>query len=165
MSRNSTSPQDAVQLHKLRILRVTQARERCADAGKQVTAAEIAVDQRQRLIQASRRAIGSLAQAVVTSLAPHLPRWNGIVHAERARLAERLERDEDALIGESRRLEASRQAAEQARGELARAMAREDVVRDLAQQARHARQLEVERRAEAEQEDQGRGPNPRAGSC
>jgi hypothetical protein len=165
MSRTPTSPHDALQLHKLRILRVTRAREHCANAGKEVAAAEIAVEHRERLIRASRCAIGSLAQAVVTSLAPHLPRWNGTVHAARARLSDQLERDEDALIGESRRLEASRQAAEQARVELARAIAREDVVRDLAQQARHARDLDAEQRAETEQEDQGRGANPRARSC
>ena len=165
MSLILASPQDALQLHKLRTLRVTRARERCADAGKEVAAAEVAVEHRQRAIRASRCAIGSLAQAVVTSFVPHLPRWNGMVHAERARLSDRLERDEDALIGEARRLRECRQAAEQARVDLSRAMDREDVVRDLVQQARQARDLVSEQRAETEQEDQGRGPNPRARSC
>ena len=85
-----------------------------------------------------------------------------MVQAERLRLAEQLERDEDALIGESQALEEAREAAAQARIALARAMAREDVVSDLVRQARRARDYVCEQRMELELEDQGRAGNPRA---
>ena len=148
------SPQQARELQGLRTLRVRRAREQLADAMQEVAAAQLAVDRRRAGIQDSEAAIGSLAYAVVGSLAPHLPRWNGMVHAERARLLDRLERDEDAMIGESRKLDEARQAAEQARIGLTRAMAREDVVRDLARQAAAARATDAERRLEIEQSDQ-----------
>ena len=155
-------PQDAAQLLRLRILRVTRARERCVKAAEAIAAAQVMVDRREQAIRADRCAIAALAQAVVTSLVPHLPRWSGMVQAERLRLAEQLERDEDALIGESQALEEAREAAAQARIALARAMAREDVVSDLVRQARRARDYVCEQRMELELEDQGRAGNPRA---
>jgi hypothetical protein len=148
------SPQQARELQGLRTLRVRRARERLAGAMQEVAAAQLAVDRRRAAIQGSEAAIDSLANAVVGSLAPHLPRWNGMVQAERARLRDRLERDEDAMIGESRRLDEARQAAEQARVGLTRAVAREDVVRDLARQAAAARATAAERLLEIEQSDQ-----------
>ena len=148
------SPQQARELQALRTLRVRRARQRLAGAMQEVTAAQLAVDRRRAAIRGSESAIGSLADAVVGSLAPHLPRWNGMVQAERARLLDRLEREEDAMIGESRKLDQARDAAAQARIGLTRAMAREDVVRDLARQAAAARAGAAERRLESEQSDQ-----------
>ena len=155
-------PQDAAQLLRLRVLRVTRARERCAKAAEAIAAAQVMVDRREQAIRTDRCAIAALAQAVVTSLVPHLPRWSGMVQAERLRLAEQLERDEDALIGESQALEEAREAAAQARIALARAMAREDVVSDLVRQARRARDYVCEQRMELELEDQGRAASLRA---
>jgi len=154
MTRMLPSPRQARELQSLRTLRVRRARQRLAGAMQEATVARLAVDRRNTAIQVSERAIGLLADAVVGSLAQHLPRWNGMVHAERARLLDRLERDEDAMIGESRKLDEAREAVEQARLGLARAMAREDVVRDLAQQAAAARAGADERRIEIEQADQ-----------
>jgi hypothetical protein len=148
------TPQEAQELRELRGLRVTRARERHAVACREVSAAELAVRQRQQAIEAGKAAIATLAGAVVTSLAPHLPRWHGVLHAQQARLAERLERDEDALIGESRRLDETQAAAQQTRLAVSRALAREDVAQDLAKQARQARSAAAERRAEVELEDQ-----------
>ncbi len=154
MSRMLPSPQQARELQGLRTLRVRRARQRLAGAMQEVAAAQLAVDRRRAAIQDSKAAISSLANAVVGSLAPHLPRWNGMVQAERARLLDRLERDEDAMIGESRKLDEARRAVEEARIGLTRAMAREDVVRDLARQAAMARATAAERRLEIEQSDQ-----------
>jgi hypothetical protein len=150
------TPLEAAQLLRLRALRVTRAQERCTAAGREVSDAQGAVHQRQQLIDASRSAIGSLAQAVVTSLAVHLPRWNGWVDAHRAGLAERLERDEDAMIDDARRLADARAAQVAAQVELARSRARQDVVRGLEEQARRGHLLAVEQRSELEVEDQGR---------
>jgi hypothetical protein len=162
MSRALPNSKEAQELLSLRALRVRRARQRLADAVQDVAVAELAVKRRQAAISASQSAIGVLGRAVVTSLAPHLPRWNGMVQAERARLLDRLERDDDALIGEARRLEERQEAAALARIGLARAMAREDVVRDLAQQAAAARAVAVERGIETEQADQAPAASPGA---
>jgi hypothetical protein len=155
------TPKEASQLLRLRALRVTRAQERCTAAGREVADAERAVHQRQQLIDASRSAIESLAQAVVGTLAIHLPRWNGWVEAHRAGLAERLEREEDAMIDDARRLTDACAAQEQAQVELARARARQDVVRGLEEQARRGHLVAVEQRSELDIEDQGR----RATAC
>jgi hypothetical protein len=146
--------QEARQLRELRGLRVTRARKRHADACSEAAAAQAAVRQREHAIAADLAAIADLAGAAVTSLAPHLPRWHGVLQARHALLAEQLERDEDALIGEARRLDQAQAAADQAKIELARALAREDVARDLAREADQAGAAAVERRAEVELEDQ-----------
>jgi hypothetical protein len=152
--------QEAHALRELRSLRLTRARERLAAACREASAAEFAVRQRQQAIEADKAAIATLAGAVVTSLVPHLPRWHGVLQARQARLAERLERDEDALIGESRRRDEAQAATEQARLAVSRALAREDVARDLAVQARQARDAAAEGRAEVELEDQRRAVAP-----
>ena len=149
------TPEDAAQLHKLRALRVTRSRERFTSAKNELSGAAAVARQRQQSIEDSRCAIESLARSVVTNLVPHLPRWHGMIFAQGARLAERLEREEDAMIVEARRLDEAGQAAEQARTELSRAIAREDVVRELAQQARHAQVHAAEQQSEIESEDQG----------
>jgi hypothetical protein len=99
-----------------------------------------------------------LADAVVTTLAPSLPRWSGMVSATRERMADRLERDEFALTEEEHLLEQAQEHAQQAGAELTRALAREDAVRGLAQQARKAVLHAREQRVELEIEDQGRRP-------
>jgi len=149
------SPQEAAQLHKLRALRVTRSRERFTNAKNELSSAEAVVRRRQQSIHESRSAIESLGRSVVTTLVPHLPRWHGMAFAQGARLAERLEREEDALIAEARGLDEAGKAAEQARMELSQAMAREDVIRKLAQQARRAQVHAAEQRSEVESEDQG----------
>ena len=162
MTRMLPSPQQARELQSLRTLRVRRARQRLAGAMQEVAVAKLAVERRSAAIEGSERAIGLLADAVVGPLAQHLPRWNGMVQAERARLLDRLERDEDAMIGEARKLDEVQEALEQARIGLTRAIAREDVVRDLAQQAGAASAGAAERRVEIEQADQWPTPTPAA---
>jgi hypothetical protein len=148
-------PAEAQQLCRLRALRVQRARERVAQAQAEMERAAEAVRIRQQQIERVRRAIEDLQNAIVTSLAPSLPRWSGVTGAQQERLTDRLERDEYALVQDEHTLESAQETLQQARAELTRALAREDVVRDLAHQARRAHAAERERRAERDLEDQG----------
>jgi hypothetical protein len=118
-------------------------------------AAEV-VNQRQREIERLRRSLDELQRAVVTTLAPVLPRWSSYTAAQREKLADRLERDEYALIGDERSLEAANENLQAARAEVTRALAREDAVRGLADETKRAHAMQREQRAEREIEDQGR---------
>ena len=152
------TPRDAAQMLRLRSLRVQRAREAVAKAKLEVVQAEGVVEARQRTIACTQREIVTLADAVVTTLAPQLPRWSGMVSATRERLADKLEREEYALIDDERELEQARERVQQAGAELTRALAREDAVRGLAKQARKAVLHAREQRVELEIEDQGRRP-------
>lgn len=156
MSAALPSVQEAVQLHRLRALRVQRAREALAQANAQVRQAAEAVLQREQVAQASRCAMDQLAREVVSSLAPQLPRWSALIRAERERRFEHWERAVDAVIGANEDLAQARDKARQAGADLTRALGREDTVRDLLGQARRAQALLREQRAEVELEDQGR---------
>jgi hypothetical protein len=158
MTHNLPTPRDAAQMLRLRSLRVQRAREACAKAKAEVDQARAAVHERQRAIERSQREMSALADAVVTTLAPALPRWSQLVAANRERLADRLERDEFGLIDDERELEQAQERAQQAGAELTRALAREDAVRGLAKQARRAVLHAREQRVEIEIEDLGRRP-------
>ena len=158
MTQKLPTPREAGQMLRLRSLRVQRAREACAKAKVEVEKAQVVVQERQRAIERSQREMVALADAIVTTLAPALPRWSGMVSATRERLADRLERDEYALIDDEHQLEAAQERAQQANAELTRALAREDAVRGLAKQARSAVLHAREQRAEIEIEDQGRRP-------
>jgi hypothetical protein len=145
---------DAQQLHRLRSLRVQRAREQVAAALPAVDAAAAAIQARQRTIERGRHQIDALAHALVHGLAPRLPRWSATASAHLERLADRLERDEYALIGEQRRLEEAQEAVQRARAELTRALAREDAVGGLVDETRRARASRREQRVESELEDQ-----------
>jgi hypothetical protein len=147
---------EAQQLCTLRALRVQRAREGVAQAQVEVDRAAAAVVQRQHEIERARRAIEQLKHAVVTSLAPVLPRWSHITTAQQERLADRLEREEYALIDDEHALEQAQEKLQEARAALTRALAREDAVRGLANETRRAHARERERRAERDSEDQGR---------
>jgi predicted nucleic acid-binding Zn-ribbon protein len=152
---------EAQQLCRLRALRVQRARDVVAAAQADVERAAQALRARQLQVEKLRREIDDLQNAIVTSLAPSLPRWSDVTGAQRERLTDRLERDEYALIEDERKLEAAQEKLQQARAELTRALAREDVVRDIANQSRRAQTQDRDRRAEREIEDQGR-PAPAA---
>jgi hypothetical protein len=156
MTQMLPTPREAGQMLRLRSLRVQRAREACAKAKLEVDKAHAAVKERQRAIERSQREMANLAAAIVTTLAPALPRWSGMVAANRERLADQLERDEYALIDDEHELEQAQERAQQAGAELTRALAREDAVRGLAQQARKAVLHAREQRVELEIEDQGR---------
>jgi hypothetical protein len=158
MMQKLPTPREAGQMLRLRSLRVQRAREACAKAKVEVEKAQAVVQERQRAIERSQREMAALADAIVSTLAPSLPRWSGMVSATRERLADRLERDEYALIDDEHELEAAQERAQQANAELTRALAREDAVRGLAKQARSAVLHAREQRAEIEIEDQGRRP-------
>jgi hypothetical protein len=147
---------EAKQLVKLRALRVQRAREDVAKAQEALKQVEEAIRNRQRNVEAARTALENLQQSVVTSLVPSLPRFGEMTGIQRARLAERLERAEYALIEEERRLEGAQEAVQAARAELTRALAREDTVRDLARQAQRAFVAQRENKAEVDMEDLGR---------
>jgi len=153
-ARHLPTPREAKQLCRLRALRVERARERCGEAQAGVERAAEAVRERQRRIERVQRDLSALNEAVVHALAPSLPRWGTLAGAQRAHLAERLERDEYELIADEHRLEEAREALQQARSELTRALARQDAVQGVADQARRARVVALDRRAEVEVEDQ-----------
>jgi hypothetical protein len=151
-------PHEARQLHRLRTLRVERARQRCGEAQTEVESAEQAVRERQRRIEHSQREIEALSHAIVNRLAPRLPRWAGVAGAQKEQLADRLEREEYALVNDEHELEQAQERLQQARAELTRALAREDAVRGLAHETKRAHLQAREQRVERELEDQGRGP-------
>lgn len=152
-------PREAKQLHRLRTLRVERAREQCGRAQAEVERAAQAVRERQGRIERGQREIEALGRAIVHQLAPRLPRWAGVAQAQKEQLAERLEREEYALVNDEHELEQAQERLQQARAELTRALAREDAVRGLAHETRRAHLQAREQRAERELEDQGRGPH------
>ena len=147
---------EAQQLARLRALRVQRARERIAPAQAAVDQAARAVRERHAKIESLRAAIFASREAVVTSLAPALPRWSAVTGAHLERLVDQLERNEYELLQDDRALEAAQEQLHQARSELTRALAREDAVQGLARQVKRARLVEREQRAERELDDQGR---------
>ncbi|HEU0200370.1 MAG TPA: hypothetical protein VFR86_08040 [Burkholderiaceae bacterium] len=153
MSRVLPQPHEAQQLCRLRALRVQRARARVDAAQVEVENATQAVQRRRRQIESWRRAIDDLSHAVVHTLAPTLPRWSTVAKAQREHLHSRLEREAFALSAEEEQLDAAHERLRQARAEFSQALAREDVVRDLAHETRNVRTRERERRAERELED------------
>jgi hypothetical protein len=147
---------EAQQLCKLRALRVQRAREGVVRAQAEVDRAIAAVHERQRTIEQLRNSLDNLQKSVVTSLVPVLPRWSSIAAAQREKLADRLARDEYALVEDERNLEVAQEKLQAARAEVTRALAREDAVRGLANETKRAHALRREQRAELEIEDQGR---------
>jgi chromosome segregation ATPase len=147
---------EAQQLCKLRGLRVQRAREAVVLAQAEVDRAAEKVKERQRKIEHLRDSLDKLQKAMVTSLVPVLPRWSSVARAQREKLADRLARDEYALIEDERNLEAAQEKLQAARAEVTRALAREDAVRGLANETKRAHALRREQRAELEIEDQGR---------
>jgi flagellar biosynthesis chaperone FliJ len=148
------SVSEARQLHRLRSLRVQRAREQIPPAQAKVDQAFAAVQLRQRQIHHLRRSTEELRDAIVTTLAPRLPRWSEVTTAQQERLADQLERAEYGLIDDQRALEAAQEKLQQARSELTRALAREDAVRGLADEAKRCRAKAREQRAEREVDDQ-----------
>ena len=147
---------EALQLCKLRNLRVQRARDGVVQAQAAVDRAAEQVKERQRKIEHLRDSLEKLQNSMVTSLVPVLPRWASVARAQREKLADRLARDEYALTEDERALEAAQEKLQAARAEVTRALAREDAVRGLANETKRAHALRREQRAELEIEDQGR---------
>lgn len=145
---------EARQLHRLRSLRVQRAREQIPPAEAEVEQARKAIQERLARIDQLRHAIIELRDAIVTTLAPTLPRWSKFASAQQEHLTDRLERDEYALTSDEHALEAAQEKLQKARSELTRALAREDAVRGLAQEAKRTRLALREQRAERDLDDQ-----------
>lgn len=141
---------------RLRALRVDRARSALRVAEQAEAEARAAVQARQARIAETRAAVAALAQGWAGPRGAGLPRWGGAVTTWRDALADRLERDEYALIDEERTLEEALDATQRCRALLVRAQARAEAVGEFVDQAhREARRLH-ETRAEREQEDRVR---------
>jgi hypothetical protein len=149
-------PHEARQLCRLRGLRVQRSRAQVASAQEQVELAQQAVWQRQHQVERLRDSITALRQDIVGTLAPSLPRWSQITVAHQERLDDQLERNEYELHKEEQALEQAQEKLQQARADLTRALAREDAVRGLAQQAQRAHLSERDKRVERDLDDQAR---------
>jgi hypothetical protein len=136
---------------KLRALRVERARAAVVQAEVAALAARHLVDARQQAIERSRARLTALAHGWTAAEA--LPRWAGSVTAHRDALADRLERDEYALIDDERALEEALDALQQRHAALARATARQQAVQLLVDTHRRDELRQQERRAELEQDD------------
>ena len=138
---------DGRQWLRLRQLRVQRARLALAEAMAAAQQAQQAVAAREALVDAGRDRLDELARTWSGAGCVDLPRWGELLAAHRAALAERLERDEYALLEERETLQQRQATVQQHRVALARAQAREDAVdatlqtqrRDLARvQEQHA---------------------------
>lgn len=151
-----TPPAWHAQWLRLRALRVERARAAVRSAEQAEAVARAAVDERQRRIAQTRASMAALVQGWSGARGAALPRWNAAVSAWRESLADRLERDEYALIDDERALEEALDALQQARAGLVRAMARREAVGELLQQSRREAGRRQELRLEHEQDDQRR---------
>jgi len=154
---------EAQQLCRLRSLRVQRARERAAAAQADVEAAVQSLRTRQARVAELHRELALLREQIAHALAPQLPRWGAIVDAQRERIADRIEREEYAVIDDERRLEQAEEALQAARAEVTRALAREDAVQGVADASKRARRQGLERRSDAEIDDALAGAAARGG--
>ncbi|WP_457444452.1 hypothetical protein [Roseateles sp. P5_E4] len=150
---NQLSDIEARQWLRLRQLRVQRARLALAQAQAEERQAVAAVEDREARIEQGRRLIVELAFHWGGAGSADMPRWVHQVQAHGEALAERLERDEYALLDERETLGQAQAEVQRRRADLARAQAREDAVdatlKDQRRQASQAR----EQQAELETED------------
>lgn len=157
MSRPLTLPDaDARQWQRLRRLRVERARRALAQALDGEAAARAAVAAREAGVQRGRERLEALALHWGGAGSVDMPRWGQQVVAHREALAERLERDEYALIDEQAALDEALTLVRERRAELARAEAREAAVDATLKDQRRARQQAREQQAELDAEEAGR---------
>jgi hypothetical protein len=137
---------------RLRQLRVERARQALAQAQAEERQALAAVEAREARIQQGRTLIVELAFHWGGAGSADMPRWVHQVQAHGEALAERLERDEYALLDEREALEQAEGVVRQRRVDLARAQAREDAVdatlKDQRRQTRQGREQQAELEAE-----------------
>jgi multidrug resistance efflux pump len=157
MSSAALLPQaHARQWLRLRQLRVQRARQALARAQAEEGQARAAVNAREVQIEQGRARLTGLLSHWGGPGSADMPRWGDQVQAHREALAERLERDEYALLDERETLEQAQGVVRERRADLARAESREAAVEaTLKDQRRQARQAH-EQQAELEAEDAGR---------
>lgn len=152
-ARLALSNADARQWLRLRQLRVQRARQALARAQAEEGRAHAAVQSREAQVEQGRTRLAGLLSHWGGPGSVDMPRWCAQVQAHREALAERLERDEYALLDEREALEQAQGVVRQRRAELARAESREAAVdATLKDQRRQARQAH-EQHAELEAED------------
>ncbi|HEY8878603.1 MAG TPA: hypothetical protein VIN03_13635 [Roseateles sp.] len=149
----SLSRADGRQWLRLRQLRVQRARQALAQAQAEEAQARAVVQDREAAIEQGRAQLDALARHWGGAGSVDMPRWNGQVQAHRESLAERLERDEYALLDEREALEQAEARTGQRRAELARAQAREDAVDATLKDQRRQLLTAREQQAELEAED------------
>ena len=149
----SLSEHDGRQWLRLRQLRVTRARVALAAAQDQECRALAVVTEREDRIAQGRMRLSALALHWGGPGSVDMPRWGQQLQAHRDAVAERLERDEYALLDEQETLEQARAVVAQRRAELARAQARETAVDATLKDQRRVLLLAREQQAELEAED------------
>lgn len=138
---------------RLRQLRVQRARQALAQAQAQEHQARAAVEDREARIQQGRELIVALAAHWGGPGSAGMPRWGLQVQAHGEALAERLERDEYALLDERETLEQALALVRQRRAELGRAQAREDAVEATLKDERRRHEQARDQQAELEAEE------------
>lgn len=147
------SAADGRQWLRLRQLRVQRARQALAEAVAGERRARAAIDAREAAIEHGRARLAELAQHWSGPGSADMPRWAGQVRAHREAVAERLERDEYALLDERETLEQAQALVRQRRGELTRAQARESAVDATLKDQRRQTLIARDQQAELEAED------------
>jgi len=143
---------DVDALRRIRTRRVERAMHLFAGACAAVDTANAVVAQRLEQVEAIRRALHRLRDAIGSALATELPRWASLIFARQQRLADQLERAEDKLLTARHKLDEARHAWQRARVDLARAQRRDQAAADLARRARRQLAVELERRLELDAE-------------
>lgn len=147
------SAADGRQWLRLRQLRVQRARQVLAGALAEERQARVAVDERTAAVEQGRARLAELAQHWGGAGSVDMPRWVEQVQAHREALAERLERDEYALLDDRETLERAEARVRQCRGELTRAQARESAVDATLKDQRRQTLQTRDQQAELEAED------------
>lgn len=147
------STADARQWLRLRQLRVQRARQALSQALTEEAQARAAVQARDARIAVHRDDIVALALHWGGPGSAGMPRWGRQVQAHGEALAEKLERDEYALLDERETLAQAEAAVAERRCELARAQAREDAVDATLKEQRRQDLQAREQQAELDAED------------
>ncbi|MGM9482131.1 hypothetical protein ACS5PN_13165 [Roseateles sp. NT4] len=148
----SLSTAEGRQWLRLRQLRVRRALQALQQAQSREMQARLAVDIREAAIDFGRTRLAELAQHWGGPGSVDMPRWGEQLKIHREVLADRLERDEYALLEEQETLEQAQTEVARCRTDLARAQAREDAVdatlKDQRRQDLQAREQQAELDAE-----------------
>jgi len=138
MTSQASPVRERAQLVRLRALRTRAAERHCEACRREVAEACAAVEIREARVAEWRRLRTALAAWVVGPGAQELARFAAPATARRQHLAEQHERDEYALRGEVRELEAARERLMRARAHWMRERLREDEARGMLRGATRA---------------------------
>ncbi len=153
MSAPTLPDADARQWLRLRQLRVQRARQALARAMDAERAARATVEACELRIAQGQARLTALARHWGGAGSAGLPRWHAQIEAHREMLAERLERDEYALLDHQDDWRQTQTDVARCRTELARAQAREAAVDATITDQRRLQRQAREQQAELEAED------------